>query len=132
MNTMQQEFDDVVTHLFTQGRPAKDGRACLYRTPTGLSCAVGCRIPDEMYDLAMDHGSYNGDTGLTNLLAHFREKLPKEIYAYRGMFNDLQEIHDFASVDGEGKFYLDNLARRLAEVARKRGLTITLPEGVHV
>jgi len=48
----QEIFDKVATHLLTQME--KSGHivtsSCLYRSPNGLKCAIGCLIPDELYD----------------------------------------------------------------------------------
>lgn len=43
-------------HLLTQGRKAEErtGATCLYRTPEGPTCAVGCLIPDGAYDPGME------------------------------------------------------------------------------
>lgn len=51
MLTAQQIFDKVVNHLRTQGRAAHapNGTGCMYRNDEGLSCAVGCLIPDSHY-----------------------------------------------------------------------------------
>lgn len=55
----QEIFDKVVIHLDTQGRRASDPgiAGCFYRTPDGLSCAVGCLIPDNEYKPEMECGS---------------------------------------------------------------------------
>lgn len=44
--TAQEIFDTVARHLHKQGVQALDasGNGCLYRTPAGLRCAVGCLI----------------------------------------------------------------------------------------
>jgi hypothetical protein len=52
--TRQEVFNKVATHLLTQNRKSMIGHTvgrgkCRYRTPNGLSCAVGCLIPDELY-----------------------------------------------------------------------------------
>ena len=52
--TDQELFDRVVTHLAKQGRRAMARVACLYRTPDGLKCAIGCLIPDEKYRAEME------------------------------------------------------------------------------
>jgi hypothetical protein len=45
----QEVFDKVSTHLFTQGKPSMSKEMdCKYRY-NGLSCAVGCLIPDSLY-----------------------------------------------------------------------------------
>lgn len=50
--TNQQIFDKVAKHLLAQGRrsTAPDGHSCQYRGQEGRSCAVGCLIPDDIYD----------------------------------------------------------------------------------
>lgn len=52
--TPQQVFDKVATHLLTQKAQADAGGflGCRYKTAAGLKCAVGCLIPDELYDSA--------------------------------------------------------------------------------
>lgn len=46
---MQEVFNKVVRHLLTQKQKARVGTTCMYKTPEGLKCAVGCLIPDELY-----------------------------------------------------------------------------------
>lgn len=53
MNTLssQEIFDKVATHLLTQGKrallPSGD---CAYRGQDGSKCAIGCLIPDDLYE----------------------------------------------------------------------------------
>ena len=43
----QEVFDKVAIHLLTQNAKAlNSGGLCVYKTPNGLRCAVGCLIPD--------------------------------------------------------------------------------------
>lgn len=66
MNT-QEMFDTVVKHLLSQkkrsmGRFASqaeeldlmDDSMCAYRGENGLKCAIGCLIPDDLYDPKME------------------------------------------------------------------------------
>lgn len=136
MNAMQQEFDAVVEHLYKQGRPAKrsDGHTCLYRTPSGLSCAVGCRIPDAVYKAEMDdEDAYNNQrngTGIYELLEVFGSELPDEIEAYSTMFSRLQAVHDDCTTTADGSFNLNELTIRLNGVATHFHLTFTKPQAV--
>jgi hypothetical protein len=55
--TKQEMFDNAYNHFRQPG--AELGRnygsqACLYRTRTGGSCAIGCQIPDALYNKAME------------------------------------------------------------------------------
>lgn len=53
--TTQQLYDRTVEHLHTQGkRSAKRNGACMYRGPRHTMCALGCHIPDELYDKGME------------------------------------------------------------------------------
>lgn len=141
MNTMQQEFDAVVLHLFKQGKPASTFHSypqsnggyatCHYRKletdGTVSMCAVGCRIPDNVYVPQMD-GIDAPDidgvgTGVAELVKNFGPLLPPEIKAYENMFAALQSAHDS---------YFDSIAMltgQLELVASKFGLTFTRPEG---
>jgi hypothetical protein len=58
----QKIFDRVATHLLTQNAKAKDGSACQYRAPGNRSCAVGCLIPDNLYDASIE------GVGITHIL----------------------------------------------------------------
>lgn len=60
----QKTFNTVRDHLLAQGRrskrrarksdPAPGSSICLYRSPAGLSCAIGCLIPDDVYDPSIE------------------------------------------------------------------------------
>lgn len=102
--TAQEVFDQVVTHLLTQGRPSAQGGHCLYRSENGLKCAAGCLIGDGEYDEEMEESSWMqlaGD-GLVPL-------------AHDGLIQALQEVHDSLCVDD-----WPELCRR---VARSRDLS---------
>ena len=52
----QQIFDKVAKHLLTQNKKSvtKDGM-CYYRHPTdNLRCAIGCLIPNDVYEPSME------------------------------------------------------------------------------
>lgn len=52
--TRREMFEKVKAHLLKQNQKAMidtdEGIACRYRTPEGLTCAIGCLIPDDEYD----------------------------------------------------------------------------------
>jgi hypothetical protein len=133
MNTMQQEFDAVVAHLYAQGRPAKAytghyGGKCSYRMEVDgktLMCAVGCRIPDAVYVPAMDAGE--GGLAAHALIASFGRVLPLEISEYHEMFGALQGVHDSDSHEADA-FNFKVLERSLQRVANAFGLTFTVPQ----
>lgn len=55
----QQIFNTVAAHLFAQGKQSKnlESGCCLYRGPGDTMCAVGCLIPDDVYDKRMENWS---------------------------------------------------------------------------
>lgn len=59
--TLQETFDMIVKHLAQQGRRSEltGGFAygCAYRGPDNMKCAVGCLIPDELYDWSLERMS---------------------------------------------------------------------------
>lgn len=130
MNTMQQEFDAVVAHLYAQNRPAKsaDGEGCMYRGVNGLKCAVGCRIPDDKYNPDMDANIYLDGTDVRSLIKHFGSFLPEEIKVYEAMFLRLQYVHDTCRLDDNGNFQRHFLDGLLVTVAEDSGLTFE-PQG---
>jgi len=88
--TNQELFTRVKAHLLKQNEQAlnEDGTSCLYRSPKGLSCAIGCLIPDEKYHARLEGGAADSRriveaAGLT----HENESLAMT----------LQSIHDLTS-----------------------------------
>jgi hypothetical protein len=102
--TDQEIFDKVALHLLEYGRlgiRSEDGSGCVYKTDTGLSCAVGCLIPDDLYDPLVEGMSIShfddminigGETGaiLEKISEHLGLKDAKRSKLLRG----LQQIHD--------------------------------------
>ena len=128
MNTMQHEFDAVVAHLYKQGKPAMAmydagvSAGCAYRGDNCTSCAVGCRIPDSMYDDGME-GEVVG-----TLINNMGFTLPQEIYAYPKLFASLQQAHDESAVGNDGMFVIERLTENLRYVAGKHKLTFVAPQ----
>lgn len=95
MRTAQELFDIVVAHLRKQGAKAMNPNGnCLYRTKDGLSCAVGCLIPDNEYysDLEYDNlpSIIQNRKLSTMLLEEFNE--------HSKLLVRLQEVHDLNEV----------------------------------
>ena len=81
---------------------------CAYRGPDGLQCAIGCLIPDRLYDPKME-GNEMGN--IVNLMVTY-PKLRK----FLGKKNDdflleLQRAHDFDEVKS-WKSRLRSIAKR--------------------
>jgi hypothetical protein len=92
MKTNQQVFDFVATHLFAQGRQAKDiDGSCMYRSPEGNACAVGCLIPDDMYKSEME---FRGVVRLVETAALRGYTVPDLIKDKISLLYKLQQTHD--------------------------------------
>jgi hypothetical protein len=67
----QEIFDKVVTHLITQGVPSRiqmqdsDTAVCMYRGDAGTKCAIGCLIPDDLYDPVLESRSVRSFYGMS-------------------------------------------------------------------
>ncbi len=83
--TKQEVFDVVAAHLLKQNRKATAGNGssrCLFKTPDGLKCAVGCLIKDENYTIQLE------DRGIKTLID--MGLVPD----HEVLLISLQEIHD--------------------------------------
>jgi len=135
----QDIFNTVTVHLFTQGRPAmKDGQ-CSYRGDMGTSCAVGCLIPDDEYDPAMDDlieirsiarrrgmDDFFGGTSIDGLLK--AGLAPEWMRDQHLVLAELQMAHDGCLTDENGEFDPEHLFERLCEVANGHGFDTTVLE----
>lgn len=105
----QEVFDTVAKHLLTQKQISANLAACLYRGHSGLKCAIGCLIPDELYDPAMDDSSSN--TGIEETLCEF----PQIRTLFNGvderLLSELQLLHD--------QFDVSEWIDRLRSITRK-------------
>lgn len=128
----QNLFDKVALHLITQNKQSKrtGDATCRYRGANGTSCAVGCLIPDELYDKKIEfeswysfipEGRYNGYGYPTS--SDDKDMLLKGIYDHinpqgdsntDSMIEELQQVHDNSSVE--------DWPTRLRDVARQFNL----------
>jgi len=90
--TKQEIFDKIAVHLLTQNAVSVgpgDNQMCKYRTDDGLSCAIGCLIPDELYVKKLE-GKEVGSS-----------RIVREVLKKVGIFNEgrflvhFQQMHDY-------------------------------------
>jgi hypothetical protein len=92
--TDQEIFDAVSCHLLLAQREKSiaSGR-CSYRSVHNRACAIGCLIPDDVYDRQMDSGVWSIDQLLAGSRALY------DMYGqHRSLLIDLQKVHDFCDV----------------------------------
>lgn len=102
--TEQEVYSTVRHHLLTQMKQAADvfevelspidrtvETSCRYRTAEGLTCAVGCLIPDNLYDESLEGSVASGvlDTLQLELNMTWDERR-----RWSAFLDDLQVIHD--------------------------------------
>lgn len=95
-NNAQEVFDHVIEHLVTQGKrcyhlngDVEEGvqhEICLYRSPEGMSCAVGCLISDEEYHPDMENAEVH------SIIERFEQI--RWMDDYSDLLCDLQDLHD--------------------------------------
>lgn len=91
--TNQEAFEAVYKHLLTQmerssvpNQTCIGSESCKYRGPRGLKCAIGCLIPDELYDPSIEGVSADdlSDRGFRPLFSGVNTALLQR----------LQDVHD--------------------------------------
>lgn len=103
---LQEIFDKVATHLATQGKKSLGPMGgCLYRSPDGCMCAVGCLITDEAYQESME-GWCVSEVGFRNAIEQSGIEYTVENLR---LLSSLQSIHDVNEV-AEWKTKLFRLA----------------------
>ena len=83
-----------------------DDGSCRYKTPDGLKCAVGCLIPDELYNEKME-GS------MVNRISEELEFLKPHVPMLMGLqlIHDNEEYWDEKGINKAGRDQLDFVAR---------------------
>ena len=118
----QEVFNKVLAHLRKQGRAAMDDEStCVYRAPNGTSCAVGCLLPDNLYDPRIEGESVDAlvwtRAGDFPAIAAFLERFDIDLLI------DLQIAHDRRLADYGVAFW----DQRMAGIAEEYGLVYTPP-----
>lgn len=94
MMTKQEIFDKVACHLLRQNKRSVlihlggISEICAYRSREGLSCAIGCLIPDESY-----HPSMEGKN-VYLISKTFKEAPPAFDRVNLDFLSVMQEVHD--------------------------------------
>ena len=118
----QEVFNKVLAHLRKQGHAAMDDEStCVYRAPNGTSCAVGCLLPDNLYDPRIEGRSVDAlvSTRASDFpaTAAFLERFDID------MLTDLQMAHDGRLADRG----ISAWEQRMAGIAKQYGLVYTPP-----
>ncbi len=117
--TEQEIFDTVAIHLIKQGKQSADAFGnCLYRGPEGLKCAVGCLIPDEVYQRNMECRV------VSRLLGNYDSL--KFLQPFDALLSKLQYAHDEAY--GEGQIWTDTVVSYLYKIAEEYNLSTAVLE----
>lgn len=123
--TKQALFNKVAQHLLTQQKKAATrSGTCMYRTQTGLSCAIGCLIPDNKYDksfegVGIDDTFWDCEEDL-EFVRDMRKIMRAAglVKAQTKLASELQNVHDFYSVK--------QWPQELERVAEEFGLKSTI------
>ena len=109
----QEIFDTVAVHLLTQNAKSLAGNKaikntsfednCLYRNDFGQKCAIGCLIPDELYDTGLEyHSAYELVQLATDLIDDpeiFKPFIVWDTPEVRDLLCDLQGVHDVEKIE---------------------------------
>jgi hypothetical protein len=87
--TGQQVFNKVAKHLMKQNAQAIVGATCKYRGDEGMTCAIGCLIPNAKYRPEFEgEAVWSATWGLEIIKAAGLRK------NQRGLAEELQKVHD--------------------------------------
>ena len=117
----QAAYRKVHAHLIAQGKRAvsKHG-SCMYRTPEGLACAVGCLIPDK--ELA----GFN-ESDLCEAVSEIRHQCPSLKYLGTRFLEAIQGVHD--SKDNWDADGFNTLGRRELRAVAQTFDLVPVPNG---
>ncbi len=116
--TPQEIFDKVYTHLVNQKvrSLSRNSNLCTYRGENGTKCAIGCLIPDELYDFSFEK------KGISVLIEN--EIIAKLFSGIPINFlSDLQQLHDCAKVDENETIHLTSLKNSAILLAKMYNLS---------
>ena len=123
----QEVFDKVAKHLLTQKIKCVDSTGrCVYRGINGLKCAIGCLIPDDVYEPSMEGFVIHHWFGNTSLSGDGPNRKTSIDWMKPAAMNDLlqslQLIHD--------GYTPNEWQKQLKNVAKKHELTFNESEYV--
>ena len=124
----QEVFDYVSDHLLTQKQKAQEypdlgtasGGGCRYRmryNDKRLSCAIGCLIPNRVYDKKIE-GTVVKDIYDSMDDASIREWLGNNV-ARKELLEVLQDVHDYA-IPSDWKYKLSKVQEWLTSGRKKK------------
>ncbi len=91
---LQQAYNDIKIHLLTQMEKSMGDVSCMYRSESGLSCAVGCLIPDSKIKRLMEGRSASNLVGRFQELHEFILFDDVSINESINFISSMQKIHD--------------------------------------
>ena len=95
--SMREIFNKVEKHLLKQNKQSIRIGSCKYRTDSGLSCAVGCLMTDDMYSHTLEGESVRA-TEVVEALAPIIGVSPRHRAKKLDLLHRLQGIHDGDSI----------------------------------
>lgn len=85
LSANQKTFNKAARHLLKQGKRAKIGGFCKYRGDEGTKCAVGCLIPNRLYNPGIE-GLSAGNAEVARILNELGHDIT--------LCKSLQMVHD--------------------------------------
>lgn len=95
--SLQSIYNKVKKHLLNQNQKSIDADGdCVYRGPEGLKCAVGCLIPDKLYN-----ENFEGKSARTIFEGYYSINIIGYELPKRGLdlIAELQCLHDDFSIE---------------------------------
>lgn len=98
--SMQKIFNKVWNHfVVNKGQKAQNEDGCAYRDEDGNKCAIGCLVPDDVYNESMDEGvGFNYLIRTRSKLADFFQReygFVESDHVMKEFIDKLRKAHDY-------------------------------------
>lgn len=113
--TLQEAFNKMVAHLATQKQRAWSNASgsCLYQTPDGLQCVVGCMLSDKAHkDIGMSGKNPNGVGSILSIPSVEKDLAIEGVENPLRFYEDMQGAHDSCTNLASLRHQLDCVAAR--------------------
>ena len=119
--TEQEIFDEALTKIVAQGKASVSDGSCVYESPDGTHCGVGCLLTSEEI-VAVKASGYNEGFGAVDLI---KEMQLERFYGHVSLLDSIQSAHDGAAAGVDD--FVEYFVQYMKDVAKDFELTFNDP-----
>jgi hypothetical protein len=116
----QQLLNYIFKSLYDQGKQSKNETGdCLYRGSNGIKCAIGCILPDKLYNIKMENLDVDG---LIENSIYGTFNIPWYIKRNKKFLSYVQTIHDNYQKQYQKLSFKNYLKKEFIDCAKNENL----------